>query len=278
MWDVVGNIPGMQEMRGQLMQYFHSWSGGKDSTAAIILDHENGLPPSKIVFSEVMFDIKRDISGEMPEHIDFITKTAKPLFEKWGYEVEIVRADIDYIDGFFHVRRNSKIPERNGKFRSWPIGGMCWVNSDLKTGPIRKFYKRLGLARTEYTQYVGVAIDEPERLERLKGTNKVSLLAEFGYTEKMAYDLCEKYNLLSPIYKISKRGGCWFCPNQGYAQLAYIKTTHPELWAELKELNKEKNVVSRRFKYGKTLEEVEDLIEEEIRRQFFAAQQQSLFI
>ena len=46
------------------MLYFHSWSGGKDSTASIILDHIHGLPPSKIIFSEVMFDRKREISGE----------------------------------------------------------------------------------------------------------------------------------------------------------------------------------------------------------------------
>ena len=36
------------------MKYFHSWSGGKDSTAAIILDHIHGLPPSTVVFCEVM--------------------------------------------------------------------------------------------------------------------------------------------------------------------------------------------------------------------------------
>ena len=34
-----------------------------------------------------MFDRKREISGEPPEHIDFIRSKAKPLFEIWGYEV-----------------------------------------------------------------------------------------------------------------------------------------------------------------------------------------------
>lgn len=52
--------------------YIHSWSGGKDSTASIILDHIHQLPPSKVIFSEVMYDKKRRISGELPEHIDFI--------------------------------------------------------------------------------------------------------------------------------------------------------------------------------------------------------------
>lgn len=259
------------------MLYFHSWSGGKDSTAAIILDHENDLPPSKIIFSEVMFDLKREISGELPEHIDFVKNTAKPLFESWGYEVEIVRAERDYVDNFFHVVKKSATPERNGKYGGWVLGGRCTANRDLKIKPIQDYYKRLDLAGIEYTQYVGIAIDEPERLQRLRGTNKKSLLERFGYTEKMAYDLCGRYDLRSPTYEISKRGGCWFCPNQGYAELAHTKTKYPELWEELRELNKEENVISRGFKYGKTLEEVEALVELEIRDQMFAAQQQSLF-
>lgn len=259
------------------MQYFHSWSGGKDSTAAIILDHENGLPPSKIVFSEVMFDHKRGISGELPEHIAFVKERAKPLFESWGYEVEIVRAEKDYINNFYTVVTNSNTPERIGKYRGWVLGGMCTANRDLKIKPMREYYKRLDLAGAEYTQYVGIAVDEPERLERLRGTNKVSLLERFGYTEKMAHDLCERHGLLSPTYQISKRGGCWFCPNQGYAELAYTKTNYPDLWDELRELDKEENVVSHGFKYGKTITEVEELIEAEIRDQYFAAQQQSLF-
>ena len=43
------------------MLYFQSWSGGKDSTASIILEHIHGLPKSKIIMSEVMFDKKRTL-------------------------------------------------------------------------------------------------------------------------------------------------------------------------------------------------------------------------
>ena len=46
------------------------WSGGKDSTASIILAHIHHLPITEIVFCEVMFDKSRNISGEIPEHID----------------------------------------------------------------------------------------------------------------------------------------------------------------------------------------------------------------
>lgn len=259
------------------MLYFHSWSGGKDSTASVILDHIHGLPPSKIIFSEVMFDKKRGISGELPEHIDFVMNKAKPLFESWGYTVEIVHAEKDYLDLFFHVLQRSKVEERIGKHAGWLLGGACAANRDLKIKPIRDYYKRLDLAGAEYRQYVGIAIDEPKRLERLRGSNKISLLETFGYTEQAAYDLCKEWGLLSPTYEISKRGGCWFCPNNGYAEFAHTKTKYPELWQELRELDKVENVVSHGFKYGKTLAEVETLIEEEIRNQQYAAQQQSLF-
>lgn len=114
------------------MLYFHSWSGGKDSTASVILDHIHGLPPSKIIFSEVMFDNSRGISGELPEHIDFVMNRAKPLFEKWGYRVVIVRAEKDYMSLFNHVIEKSGKQERIGKKAGFLIGGRCSANRDLK--------------------------------------------------------------------------------------------------------------------------------------------------
>ena len=51
------------------MKYYVSWSGGKDSTATIILAHLHNIPIDGIIFSEVMFDKSRGISGELPEHI-----------------------------------------------------------------------------------------------------------------------------------------------------------------------------------------------------------------
>ena len=98
------------------MLYFQNWSGGKDSTASIILEHIHGLPRSKIIMSEVMFDKKRNISGELPEHMDWVHNTAIPLFRSWGYEVEILYSDYDYLDLFYHIIRNSKKPYKNGKY------------------------------------------------------------------------------------------------------------------------------------------------------------------
>lgn len=256
------------------MIYIHSWSGGKDSTASIILDHIHGLPPSKIIMSEVMFDKRRGISGELPEHMDWVRGKAIPRFESWGYEVEILHARKDYLDLFWHVVQNSKKPERNGKYAGWLIGGMCAANSRLKTQPIKDYLKSI---KDDYIQYNGIAIDEPERLQRLDGTSRVSLLARYGYTEQMAYDLCREYDLLSPIYQFSRRGGCWFCPNQPYRELARTKRKHPELWEELRKLSRTKNLVSQCFKYSETFAEVEARADAVIERQKWEEMQISIF-
>lgn len=176
----------------QQVKYFQSWSGGKDSTASIILEHIYGLPQSKIIMSEVMFDRKRNISGELPEHMEWVHNVAIPLFQNWGYEIEIVHADKDYLDLFYHVISKSKKEERNGKYAGFLIGGLCKTNSALKTKPINDFYNGLS---EKYVQYVGIAADEPARLERLNGTNKVSLLSKYGYTEQI--ELWEELRMLS---------------------------------------------------------------------------------
>ncbi len=233
------------------------WSGGKDSTAAIILAHLKRIPISEIVFCEVMFDRKRNISGENPEHIDFIMNTAIPVFKEWGYEVKILRADCDYMDLFFHIIKKSKIEEHNGKHSGWLIGGRCAANDRLKIKPIRQYRKTI---EGEYTEYVGIASDETKRLERLTD-NKRSLLYEYNCTEEMAYELCKNYGLLSPIYNFTKRNGCWFCPNQSYYELAYLSFTHPELWNELEILSCVPDLVSRGFRYGVPFKDVRERVE-----------------
>lgn len=255
------------------MKYYHCWSGGKDSTASIILDHMYGLPPSKIIMSEVMFDRRRNISGELPEHMEWVHNIAIPQFKSWGYSVEILHADKDYLDLFYHVINRSKYPERNGKLHGWVVGGKCDANRDLKIKPIRDYCK----TTEPYTQYVGIALDEPKRLQRLKQTNRVSLLEKYGYTEKMAYNLCQQYNLLSPIYETSKRNGCWFCPNCSYKTFADVKEQYPELWEELKKLSHTENLVSYGFKYGETFASVNTKVDNIICQRRWARRQTSIF-
>lgn len=240
------------EPNNESIKTIQSWSGGKDSTASIILEHIYGLPKSRIVFVEVMFDHSRGISGELPEHINFVKNVAIPKFKGWGYQVDIIQSDSDYIQEFYHVITRSKIPERNGKYAGFFIGSMCAGNDRLKMRPLRKYEKD----HVNCKWILGIASDEPKRLQRLK-INQRSLLSDYGYTEKMAYDLCQQHELLSPIYKTNQRGGCWFCPNQSVDGFARLQKKYPELYGELMKMSHEENLASQNFKYGITFDDVD---------------------
>ncbi len=233
------------------MKRYLSWSGGKDSSASIIVCYEHGIPLDGIIFCEVMFDSSRNISGEDPKHIKWIYDTAIPIIERMGYKVNVLRANNDYVRVF-----NSRIgiksqPQRIGKKHGWLIGGMCMANDRLKIKPIKDFRRSVG----EHEEIIGIAANEPQRLARLK-PNCRSVLAEYGIAEKDTYTLCRKYGLLSPIYETRSRGGCWFCPNCSIKEFAAFKKEYPELWAELETLSRDKEIVSQGFKYERTFESV----------------------
>lgn len=73
--------------------YIASCSFGKDSIATILLALEHDEPLDRVVFSEVMFDHARNISGEIPEHIGWIYDTAIPKLHDMGIHVDVVRAE-----------------------------------------------------------------------------------------------------------------------------------------------------------------------------------------
>lgn len=219
------------------MTYICSCSGGKDSVATIILAHEKGYPLDEVIFSEVMFD--ENISGELPEHIDFIKNTLKPKCEEWGYKFTTVRGQQSYMDWFNHrLTRSKKHPERIGLKCGFPMSGMCVINGKCKVAPLKKYKNQF----KDKVEYIGIAADEPKRLERLTD-DKISILAKEGYTETMAYDLCKQYGLLSPIYDFTKRGGCWFCPNARFNQLYHLYHHHRDLFEKLKALENEPNII-----------------------------------
>lgn len=242
------------------MKYIASCSFGKDSIATVILAHIHNEPLDEIVFAEVMFD--ETLSGENPLHREFIYSVAIPTFEDWGYKVTVVKSQrMNYIKSYYSVVTKSKTPERNGKLRGWLLPFGCTMNSNCKLQPIRDYYKQQ-MEKEEVIQYIGIATDEPKRLERLS-ENKISLLVKYGYIEKMAYDLCKEYNLLSPIYQQFKRNGCWFCPNASDNEFIFLIKNYPELWQKLRELKKE-NLANYKFNRKDTFEELENRLNKKI--------------
>ena len=229
------------------MNHVISWSGGKDSTATVILmhEHENEIlnPGDKvtILFAEIMFSNERNISGINPDVIDFIYKT-KVKFEAWGYDIQILRSEKDFLDVFYHRLKRSPDPARVGLVHGFPAGvkGKCAIKRDCKLKPINDWFKN---NTEEMIQYVGIALDEPDRLVSLhKKPGFVSLLEKYGITEANARKMCEDYDMLSPQYAMDGgkqgRDGCWFCPNAKLCEHKAICERYPKAWKEYVNLEK----------------------------------------
>nr|WP_326186932.1 phosphoadenosine phosphosulfate reductase [uncultured Oscillibacter sp.] len=230
-------------------KYVASCSFGKDSIAAILLAKEHDEPLDEAVYCEVMFDDK--VSGEVPEHRDFIYGTAIPALERMGVKVVVLRSQQTYV-GLF-TGRVTRGPKK-GMVRSFPICGRCAVQRDCKIKPIEQYKKSLPSGTM---QYVGIASDEQERLLRLDGNQKISLLDKYNCTEQDAKELCRQAGLLSPVYEFTDRGGCWFCPNAKKAELRHLYDHHPDLWARMLELQAIPGKTTEKFNRTQTFADID---------------------
>ena len=117
-------------------KFIASCSFGKDSLATILLAKEHGEPLDEAVYCEVMFD--KGISGEVPEHRDFIYDTAIPRLERMGVKIIVLRSEKTYMELF--TGRVTRGPKK-GMVRSFPLCGKCAVQRDCKIRPIQRYQK-----------------------------------------------------------------------------------------------------------------------------------------
>ena len=211
------------------MQYIASLSYGKDSCAMLEIIKRNGMPLDRIVHVEIM--ATDAIPADLPPMMEFKAKADKIIKERYGIEVEHLRAEKSY-EKLFYTKRSKG--NRAGTIIGWPMirGSEC--QSRLKMPPMRKIEK-------DNICYIGIAADEPNRFHNLTD-RKISPLVEYGVTEAEARKMCENLDLLSPIYTQSARGGCWFCHNQPVNQLRLLRKQYPEYWALMLKWDKDSPV------------------------------------
>lgn len=203
-----------------MTEHILSLSYGKDSIACLGAIEKLGWPLDRIVTADVW--ATDTIPADLPPMVEFKAHADKTIKERWGIEVEHLRAKRCYQD-VFYMTCNGKYSHIAGKIYGWPFQRGPWCNSQLKQRVFEKFQKGA-------VQYIGIAADEPRRFHSLNGAKK-SPLVELGWAEADCRRWCKENGLLSPIYTTETRGGCWFCHNQGVAQLRRLRNTYPEYWA-----------------------------------------------
>lgn len=199
-------------------EHILSLSYGKDSLACLGAIKELGWPLDRIVHAEIW--ATETIPADPPLMVEFKKKADAIIKERFGFEVEHLKADVTYEDCFYRIVGGKK-SKNAGKIYGWPFQRGPWCNSRLKM-PV--------LSKVKGIVYIGIASDEPERFKVLSEEKK-SPLVEAGWDEAKCRKWCEENDLLSPIYKSATRGGCWFCHNQGVDQLRQLRKQYPDYWA-----------------------------------------------
>lgn len=209
-----------------------SLSGGKDSTAMLLLMIERGMPIDAVIAA--------DTGMEFPEMYEHLAKVDDLLYRERGLHITTLRHPKGFEWLMFEEPKQKKsslenrarlgvVPYGNG----WPGIRVRWCTGQLKTHLISKEVNRLKKEKNAL-HYVGIAADEAWRCK-----NEVYPLVEWGITEAEALQACYDRGFdFGGLYEIYHRASCWCCPFQRIDELRKLRQHHPELWAKLLELDR----------------------------------------
>lgn len=211
--------------------YVVSFSGGKDSTAMLLRLLELGEPVDEVVCCDTYKEFP-----QMYEHISQI----REVVESKGIKFTMLKHKWTFDYWMFEYEPKRRNPEKffamygaDAKGKSWATSRARWCTGELKIKLMDKYFKDLRERHT-IINYVGIAADEINRLERENQKHNSHPLVKWGWTEKDCLDYC--YSLgydWGGLYKLFNRVSCWCCPLQPLSELRKLRTHFPELWAEL---------------------------------------------
>ena len=133
------------------MKNIVQFSGGKDSTAMLLMLLEKNIKIDEIIFC--------DTGKEFPAMYRHIEKVRKYI-KKYNKDITILRNDktFDYYM-FDHVKTKGK--NKGSKGYGWADMGIRWCTTLLKQNLTKKY-----LRGVEHFSYIGIAFDETKRHEK----------------------------------------------------------------------------------------------------------------
>jgi 3'-phosphoadenosine 5'-phosphosulfate sulfotransferase (PAPS reductase)/FAD synthetase len=200
-----------------------SLSGGKDSTAMLLMMLEKKISVDHIVF----FDTGWEFPG-MIKHIDKLEKYIGREIVKLKYKIPFNEAIKKW--GFASFKRR-------------------WC-TDRKVKTIETFCKKY----KPFTKWIGFSYDERQRIKRTIGY--CYPLIDWKITEEDALKYCYKKGFdWSGLYKYFRRVSCWCCPLQPLKELKALWMYFPEYWQALLKMQEQS---SYQFRLDYTLEQLDE--------------------
>lgn len=228
------------------MRYVASVSFGKDSLAMLLRLIAEEKPLDEVVFYDtgMEFDCIYKIR-------DFIVENyLKPL----GIKYTELKPKYPFEYMMFEQPINGKKGLHYGY--SWCGGCIRWGTGE-KIRTIQKYTKEF---KHEFKHYVGIAVDEPKRIERAKLKGQLLPLVDWKMTEEDCLKYCYEKGFYWEengirLYDVLDRVSCWCCANKNKKELlAYYKHL-PRYWNRLKDYQSK---TYRPFKKDKTIFDFED--------------------
>jgi len=216
-----------------------SFSGGKDSTAMLLMMIEKQMQIDEIIFC--------DTGKEFPAMYEHIKLVEKYISRK----ITVLKAKYNFEYFMSEITR----PNQKGKTKGlgWMDFRFRWCTGELKKDVVRRYLKGMN-----YVTYIGFAADEHKRKHQKKQEYP---LQEWNITEAQALKYCyDKGFTWNGLYEKFVRVSCYCCPLQRLGELKTIYLDFPELWEDMRKLDK---MSWRKFRTDYSLAELEAKFERE---------------
>lgn len=206
-------------------KYIASCSFGKDSLAMVLKLIKLNYPLDEVVFYD---------TGMEFQAIYDIRDKILPLLEQHN----IKYVELKPKQPFLYTMFEKPVKERKGGIHygySW-CGGRCRWGTTEKLKAMDRYAEE-----NNAIVYVGIALDEPRRIEKERKEYKALPLVEWGMTEKDCLEYCYSNGFYWEeegirLYDILDRVSCWCCSNKNLKELKNIYQYLPSYWDKLKEL------------------------------------------
>ena len=230
-----------------------SLSGGKDSTAMLLMMLERGEPIHSVVFFDTGWEFP-----EMLDHVDNLEKYTGLQFVRLKPK-----------NSFDYLLNDKPIIAKKGKLKGqvhrygngWPSMLRRWCTRE-KINAINRYYKK----QKEFVSCIGLAADEAKRVpivSKKKYQERYPLI-EYDISEHDALKYCYENGFdWGGLYELFGRVSCFCCPLQRISELRTLRKHRHRLWEIMLEMDVNNN---RGFKGLKTVHDLENRFAEEDRQ------------
>lgn len=207
------------------MKYVASVSFGKDSLAMLLILLEKNRKIDEVIFF--------DTGMEFQAIYDIREKVKEMLKQR-----NIVYTELKPSKSFLYKMLEHPVHKRNNTIQcGYGIcGGRCrWGTSD-KNVIINKYLRQK--YGENYREYIGIAIDEKERIKKKHSIHKILPLVEYEMTEKDCLNYCYTHGFYwiengIKLYDVLKRVSCWCCANKGKKELDNMYYYLPQYYLKI---------------------------------------------